>query len=261
MSPSTHVLVVDDDSQIGELLGEFLGTQGFRVTAVEDGAAMRRVIAEGPVNVVVLDLMLPGEDGLSLLRYLRAATTLPVIMLTAMGSETDRVVGLELGADDYLAKPFSTRELLARIRAVLRRTEGFPSAAGEDWSHPPERKASADEILEFIGWRLSASHRELRSPDGVLVELTSGEFDLLLAFLVHPQRVLTRDQLLDLARGRVAGPLDRTIDVQVGRLRRKLEVDPKNPELIKTVRGGGYMLATEVTVINRQAGRPKRVNS
>lgn len=240
MSLPTHVLVVDDDRQIGELLGQFLGSQGFRVTAVEDGGAMRRVIAGEAIGIVVLDLMLPGEDGLSLLRHLRATTTLPVIMLTAMGSETDRVVGLELGADDYLAKPFSTRELLARIKAVLRRTGAGPTVEG-----------TSKEILKFAGWRLDTGRRQLHSPDNVLVELTGGEFDLLLAFLLHPQQVLTRDQLLDFARGRVAGPLDRTIDVQVGRLRRKLEIDPKTPELIKTVRGGGYMLVTEVRPTDR----------
>lgn len=232
-----HVLVVDDDRQISELLGQFLGGQGFRVTAVEDGTAMRRVLAEHTVDAVVLDLMLPGEDGLSLLRVLRAAGGLPVILLTALGSEPDRVVGLELGADDYLAKPFSPRELLARLRAVLRRAGGggAPSPADE-----------GRDGLDFAGWTLDPGRRLLRSADGVLVDLTSGEFDLLLAFLLHPQQVLSRDQLLDLARGRIAGPEDRTIDVQVGRLRRKLELNPKAPEIIKTVRGGGYVLAVEV---------------
>jgi len=240
MTPPIHVLVVDDDRQIGELLGAFLGGEGFRVTAVEDGAAMRRVVAAGTVGVVILDLMLPGEDGLSLLRHLRATSRLPVIMLTAMGSEADRVAGLELGADDYLAKPFSTRELLARIKAVLRRAGTGP--------------APSMDVLQFAGWRLDTGRRQLRAPDGVLVELTGGEFDLLLAFLLNPQRILTREQLLDLARGRVAGPFDRTIDVQVGRLRRRLEADPKNPDLIKTVRSGGYMLAAEV--VRNPGSRP-----
>jgi len=233
------VLVVDDDRQIGELLGQFLGGQGFRVTAVEDGTAMRRVLAEQTVDAVVLDLMLPGEDGLSLLRVLRAAGGLPVILLTALGSEPDRVAGLELGADDYLAKPFSPRELLARLRAVLRRVGG---------GAPPPADEGRDG-LEFAGWLLDPGRRLLRSADGVLVDLTSGEFDLLLAFLLHPQQVLSRDQLLDLARGRIAGPEDRTIDVQVGRLRRKLELNPKVPDLIKTVRGGGYVLAVEVRAV------------
>jgi two-component system OmpR family response regulator len=243
MTQPIHVLVVDDDRDIGALLAQFLGEQGLRVTATEEGTSMRRVLADESVDVVVLDLMLPGEDGLTLLRHLRATTTLPVIMLTAMGSEADRVVGLELGADDYLAKPFSPRELLARIKAVLRRSGGVAMAATGDTSAQQGR-----EILEFVGWSLDTGHRLLRSPDGVLVELTSGEFDLLLAFLLHPRRVLTRDQLLDLARGRVAGPEDRTIDVQVGRLRRKLEADPKDPHLIKTVRGGGYVLTAEVVI-------------
>ena len=231
----SHVLIVDDDGQIGALLGQFLGAQGFRVTLAEDGIAMRRVVAERTVDIVVLDLMLPGEDGLSLLRHLRATTSLPVIMLTAMGTEGDRIAGLESGADDYIAKPFSSRELLARINAVLRR-------AGP----PPSPTTDAVGGFVFAQWRLDAGRRQLRSPDGVLVDMTSGEFDVLHAFLLHPQQVLTRDQLLELARGRVAGPLDRTIDVQVGRLRRKLETDPRNPDLIKTVRGGGYLLATEV---------------
>jgi two-component system OmpR family response regulator len=242
MTEFPHILVVDDDPQIGELLCQSLGSQGFNVIAVEDGTAMRRILAKETINVVVLDLMLPGEDGLTLLRHLRTTTQLPVIMLTAMGSEADRVAGLEQGADDYLAKPFSTRELLARIKAVLRRTGDSVSSTTDDAAaldQPPR-------ILEFVGWQLDISQRKLHSSDGVLVELTSGEFDILLAFLLHPQQILNRDQLLDLARGRVAGPLDRTIDVQVGRLRRKLEVDPKDPELIKTVRGGGYVLTAEV---------------
>jgi two-component system OmpR family response regulator len=230
----TTVLIVDDDPEIAALLRQTLGAQGFDVITAGDGAELRRVVDSRPVDLVILDLMLPGEDGLSLCRHLRATTGLPIIMLTAMGGETDRVVGLEMGADDYLAKPFSTRELLARIRAVLRRAGPILSPAG------------TGEVLDFSGWRLDVAHRRLTAPDGVLVEMTSGEFDLLLAFLRHPHQVLSRDQLLDLARGRVAGPLDRTIDVQVGRLRRKLEVDPKNPDLLKTVRGGGYLLASDV---------------
>ncbi|OIR00545.1 transcriptional regulatory protein OmpR [mine drainage metagenome] len=232
-----HVLVVDDDPQIGDLLSQFLGSQGFRVTAAEDGKAMRKAIAENDISVVVLDLMLPGEDGLSLLQWLRATTSLPVIMLTAMDAEADRVVGLEMGADDYLTKPFSTRELLARIRAVLRRTTA---------SAPVEGTGRCSQTLVFNGWILNTAHRTLHSADGVQVDLTSGEFDLLLVFLQHPQQVLNRDHLLELARGRVSGPLDRTIDVQVGKLRQKLEAAPKNPELIKTIRGGGYMLTCEV---------------
>lgn len=236
-TPSQHVLVVDDDPQIGDLLSQFLGSQGFRVSAVEDGIAMRKAVATGDIGVVVLDLMLPGEDGLSLLRWLRATTSVPVIMLTAMDGENDRVAGLELGADDYLTKPFSTRELLARIKAVLRRTmaPAFPGDA-----------VQRSQTLVFNGWVVNAAHRTLHSVDGVQVDLTSGEFNILLAFLHHPQQILNRDQLLELARGRVSGPFDRTMDVQVGKLRQKLEVNPKNPELIKTIRGGGYMLTCEV---------------
>ena len=237
MSGATHILIVDDDQQIGVLLTQFLGSQGFRATAVTDGQAMRRALAENSVDLVVLDLMLPGEDGLSLLCHLRATTALPVVMLTAMGSEPDRVIGLELGADDYLAKPFSTRELLARIKAVLRR-----AGAGGTSSAAAERM----KVLHFAGWTLDTGRRQLRSPEGMLVELTGGEYDLLMAFLLHPQRVMNRDELMDLARGRLPGPDDRTIDVQVGHLRRKIELDPKSPELIKTVRGGGYVLTVEV---------------
>lgn len=245
MSAQTHILVVDDDLEIGALLKEFLGMQGFMITTVGDGVAMRKAIEAGTIDLVILDLMLPGEDGLSLCRFLRDATRLPVIMLTAMGDETDRVVGLEMGADDYLAKPFSTRELLARIKAVLRRVGDHDAPVGETALAAPRDTAHRD-ILRFADWTLDAGRRQLRSPDGVLVEITGGEYDLLLAFLLNAQRVLNRDQLLDLTRGRVAGPMDRTIDVQVGRLRRKMEADHKNPQLIKTVRGGGYVLAADV---------------
>jgi two-component system OmpR family response regulator len=235
----THILIVDDDPDICALLTQFLTGQGYTVATAGDGDAMRQALVNKAVDLVILDLMLPGEDGLSLCRHLRATTSLPIIMLTAMGSETDRVVGLEMGADDYLAKPFSTRELLARIRAVLRR-------AGQITPSAPAPADESGEILEFSGWHLDISRRRLTSPDGVLAEITSGEFDLLLAFLRHPHQVLSRDQLLDLARGRVSGPFDRTIDVQVGRLRRKMESDPKTPELFKTVRGGGYVLTVDV---------------
>ncbi len=228
------ILIVDDDPDIAALVSQFLSGHGFSVQTAEDGAAMRRILAGQTVDLIILDLMLPGEDGLSLCRFLRQTTTLPIIMLTAMGSEADRVAGLETGADDYLPKPFSTRELLARIRAVLRRGH---VGGGADTAHP---------VLIFAGWSLDVGRRRLWSADGVLVELTSGEFDLLYAFLRHPQQVLNRDHLLDMARGRISGPLDRTIDVQVGRLRRKLESDPKKPDMIKTVRGGGYVLTVPV---------------
>ena len=234
-----HLLVVDDDREIRSLLSQFLTRHGFRVTGAKDGVEMMRTLDTARVDLIVLDLMMPGEDGLSLCRRLRATpetAQTPVIMLTAMGEETDRIVGLEMGADDYLAKPFSPRELLARIKAVLRRASGPPAAGG-----------ATGKTLAFEGWTLDLAKRELRSPDGVLVQLSAGEYDLLVAFVEHPQRVLTRDQLLDLARGRSAVPFDRSIDVQVSRLRRKIEPDPADPAMIKTVRGGGYLFTPAVT--------------
>lgn len=198
---------------------------------------MQRAIEQGRFDLVVLDLMLPGEDGLSLCRRLRGDSELPIIMLTALGEETDRIVGLEVGADDYLAKPFNPRELLARIKAVLRRTGRAP--------RPSEATAAA--VLRFEGWSLDVARRELRAPDGELVDLTAGEFDLLVCLAEHPQRVLNRDQLLDLTRGRDAAPFDRSIDIQISRLRRKLEDDPKQPRIVKTVRGGGYVFTARVS--------------
>ncbi|MBP2311367.1 response regulator [Azospirillum soli] len=238
MDRTPHLLVVDDDREIRSLVAQFLTRHGYRVTGVKDGAEMMRALETARVDLIVLDLMLPGEDGLSLCRRLRATpdtAQTPVIMLTAMGEETDRIVGLEMGADDYLAKPFSPRELLARIKAVLRRATAQPVAGG-----------ATGKTLQFEGWSLDVAKRELRSPDGVLVQLSAGEYDLLVAFVEHPQRVLTRDQLLDLARGRSAVPFDRSIDVQVSRLRRKIEPDPADPTLIKTVRGGGYLFTPAV---------------
>jgi two-component system, OmpR family, response regulator len=233
MVDAPKILIVDDDREIRDLLARFLRKHGLRVETVADGRAMARALETGRFDLVVLDLMLPGEDGLSLCRHLRATSSLPVIMLTAVAEDTDRIVGLEIGADDYVTKPFNPRELLARIKAVLRRTAN----AG--------RETSAG-TLTFAGWRLGVAQRELRDPDGVLVPLTSGEFDLLLAFVERPERVLSRDQLLDLTKGRDAVPFDRSIDVQLSRLRRKIEIDPQNPKLIKTVRGGGYMLTQPV---------------
>ena len=236
MSRSPHILVVDDDREIRDLVARFLTRHGYRVDTAGDGRAMMQTLGDGRFDLVVLDLMLPGEDGLSLCRRLRADSNLPVIMLTAIGEETDRIIGLEMGADDYLAKPFNPRELLARIKAVLRRTGATPRADA----------AAADEVLSFDGWRLDLARRELRSPDDVLVPLTGGEFDLLAAFAAHPKRVLSREQLLDLTRGRAAVPFDRSIDVQLSRLRRKIEADPREPAMIKTVRGGGYIFTCEV---------------
>jgi two-component system OmpR family response regulator len=232
----SHILIVDDDSEIRDLLARFLDKHGFRVTTAADGHNMRQQLENGRFDLVVLDIMLPGEDGLSLCRRLRNESKLPIIMLTALGEETDRIVGLVMGADDYLAKPFSPRELLARIKAVLRRTS--------DSTDLPQR--GAGQILMFAGWQLDIGKRELRSPDDVLMPLTAGEFDLLVAFAEHPQRVLSREQLLDLSKGRDASPFDRSIDVQLSRLRRKIEADSKNPVIIKTVRNGGYIFAVDV---------------
>ncbi len=233
-----HILVVDDDREICSLVSQILVRQSFRVSTARDGTEMFRVLSANRIDLVVLDLMLPGEDGLSLCRRLRAESPVPVIMLTAMGEEIDRIIGLEMGADDYLAKPFNPRELLARMRAVLRRTNAAPAAE----TQPGGR------VLLFAGWRLDIGRRELRREDGTVVTLSSGEFEMLLAFVEHPQRVLTRDLLLDLARGRIAVPFDRSVDIQVMRLRRKVEEDPRNPTLIKTVRSGGYIFTATVRV-------------
>lgn len=240
MNTSEHILIVDDDKEIRDLLGRFLDKHGLRVTTAADGREMKKALADWNIDLVVLDLMMPGEDGLTLCRNLRSNSNLPVIMLTAMGEEMDRIIGLEMGADDYLAKPFNPRELLARIKAVLRRS-----------AERPVSQANGESLLQstrysFSGWELDADKRELHSPSGALMPISGGEFDLLMAFLTHPGRVLNRDQLLDLARGREAQPFDRSIDVQVSRLRRKIEDDPKAPTLIKTVRSGGYLFATEV---------------
>ena len=237
MDSQPQILVVDDDREIRDLLARFLVRHGFRVETAADGKAMWAVLRDRRIDLVVLDLMMPGDDGLTLCRELRAKSELPVIMLTAMGEDIDRIIGLEVGADDYVAKPFNPRELLARIRAVLRRAAAAPRAAdGEE----------AAAVYGFAGWRLDTGGRTLSGPDGEAVELTSGEFDLLLAFAERPQRVLSREQLLDLTRGRDSAPFDRSIDVQVSRLRRKIEPDPARPELIKTVRSGGYMFTAAV---------------
>jgi two-component system OmpR family response regulator len=235
MEPVPHILVVDDDREIRELLSRFLEKQGMRVTAARDARDARRVWPLGRYHLVVLDLMMPGEPGLDFARWLRTQSDVPVVILTAMGEETDRIVGLELGADDYVAKPFNPRELLARIRAVLRRS------AGEGPAKEPPAK-----VIRFAGWTLESARRRLLSPDGAEVSLTGGEYELLLVLVERANRVLTRDMLMDLLRGRQAGPFDRAIDVAVSRLRRKLEDDGRNPSLIKTVRGGGYVLAATV---------------
>ena len=235
MEPTPHILVVDDDREIRDLLARFLERHRLRVTAVRDGREARRAWTQGHYHLVVLDLMLPGEGGLDLARWMRAQSDIPIVMRTAMGEETDRIIGLELGADDYVPKPFNPRELLARIRAVLRR-------AGD----VEEKRPDQNKIIRFGGWTLEPARRRLMNPDGVEVPLTGGEYDLLVALVDRANRVLTRDMLLDLLRGRQAGPFDRAIDVAISRLRRKLEDDGRNAQLIKTVRGGGYVLAATV---------------
>jgi two-component system OmpR family response regulator len=235
-----HVLVIDDDREIRDLLARFLERHGLRVTAVRDVREARRALPNGHFQLIVLDLMLPGETGLDFARWLRGPASghaqVGLVMLTAMGEETDRIIGLELGADDYVPKPFNPRELLARMRAVLRRAGDSAARAAE----PASRQ------WRFAGWTLDPTRRRLLNPDDVEVPVTGGEYDLLLALVERPNRVLTRDMLLDLLRGRQAGPFDRAIDVAISRLRRKLEDDGRHAQLIKTVRGGGYVLACEV---------------
>lgn len=232
-----HLLVVDDHREIRESLRDYLQRHGYRVSVAPEAASARKILAHSAVELVVLDVMMPGEDGLSLCRHLREATALPVILLTALGEDTDRVVGLEMGADDYLVKPFNPRELLARIKAVLRRTQALP----------PQSEAGEQQVLAFERWRLDLGRRELMDEQGVLVALSTAEFQLLRVFVRHPNIVLSRDQLLDLTRGREAQPFDRSIDNQVSRLRKKIERDPKNPTLIKTQWGGGYCFTAAVT--------------
>lgn len=236
VDPEAHVLVVDDDREIRQLIARFLRQYGYRVSGARDGAEMRDALAISAVDVIILDVMLPGSSGLDLCRELRARSIVPIIMLTARGEDTDRIVGLEVGADDYLPKPFNPRELLARIRAVLRRAAAHTAPTQSSFGHE----------LTFAGWTLDIRRRELRSSSGVVVDLSAGEYDLLLAFLEHPQRVLSRDQLLDLARNRTGTGYDRSIDVQVSRLRRKLNSDDPDAALIKTIRGVGYIFVPQV---------------
>ena len=232
---SEHLLIVDDDPEIRELLSAYLEKHGYRVSTAADGAEMTARLARETVDLLILDLMLPGEDGLTLCRDLRARSTLPIIMLTARGDDTDRIVGLEMGADDYLPKPFNPRELLARVRGLLRRARTLVV--------DPETVRR----YHFAGWLLEIGSRHLVNPEGVVTPLGGGEFRLLRAFLEHPRRVLNRDQLMDLTQGREATPFDRSIDVQISRLRRRLGDDPRQPAIIKTVRNEGYQLAASVT--------------
>jgi two-component system OmpR family response regulator len=240
MATADHILIVDDDAETRSLLQAYLQKQGYRVTTAADGRGLRKALETARPELIVLDLMLPGEDGLALCRDLRRRSNLPVIMLTALGEETDRIVGLEMGADDYVAKPANPRELLARIKSVLRRARSLPE------NLEPE----AVKTFRFAGWALDVATRNLTAPDGVVVPLSGTEFKLLRIFLAHPDRVLSRDQLIDFMISRDAGPFDRAIDVQVSRLRQRLREDAREPRIIKTVRGAGYVLATKV-----EAGR------
>ncbi len=231
-----HILVVDDHRDIRESLAQFLRKNGRRATAVEGAEAARKTIKEHRIDLVILDIMMPGEDGLSLCRHIRETNHIPVILLSARGEELDRIIGLEVGADDYVVKPFNPRELLARIDAVLRRTHALP----------PEAQSQSGEMLRFDRWTLKVAERELVDDDGNAHELSTGEYRLLLTFLQRPKIVLTRDQLLDLAFDRGSDVFDRAVDTQVSRLRRKIEADARLPKLIKTVWGGGYVFTVPV---------------
>ena len=233
-----HILVVDDDKEIRDLLGKFLSQYNFQVALAQDGKEMFTILNDKAIDLIILDVMLPGEDGFGLCRKLRSQYATPIIMLTAVSEDTDRIVGLELGADDYISKPFNPRELLARIKAILRRMQ----------ERQQNEKIDTEKLQKhsFSGWVLNEGTRRLTDPNNVEVNLSAGEYELLLAFLYKPRRVLNRDQLMDFTKQREAMPFDRSIDVQISRLRHKIEVDPKEPELIKTVRGGGYMFTSEV---------------
>lgn len=232
---SPHILIVEDARDIREPLARYLHQHGYRTTTAADAQAARRAMRLGAIDLVVLDIMMPGEDGLSLCRSIRESSQIPVILLTARGEEVDRIIGLEMGADDYIAKPFSPRELVARIAAVLRRTQALP----------PQQKPPNAALIKFGAWTLDSGQRELIGADGLATPLSSGEFRLLMVLLERPKISLTRNQLLDLTKGRDAELFDRSIDNHVSRLRKKIETDPKNPRYIKTVWGGGYMLAVE----------------
>jgi two-component system OmpR family response regulator len=234
MAGEPHVLIVDDERDILDPLASYLSKNGFRVSKARDAAAAREILAAHSLDIALIDIMMPGEDGLALTGFIRATSKTPVILLTAKAEETDRIVGLEVGADDYVTKPFSPRELVARIKAVLRRTS-------DDRVKPPDADAFA-----FGDWVLRTGERELVGKDRRQVPLSTGEYNLLLAFVTHPKRVLTRDQLLDLTQHRDLGAFERSIDNHISRLRKKLESDPSEPKLIKTVWGGGYTLAADV---------------
>ena len=239
MTTAQHILIVDDDRGIRDLLGKFLHQHGFETSQAKDGDEMRHYLAKQSVDLIILDIMMPGDDGLTICRQLRANSSIPIIMLTAISEEIERILGLEMGADDYLSKPFNPRELLARVKAILRRSQNPQEAA-------LNAEKSEHIVYQFAEWTLDQAERRLASPDGLDITLSTGEFELLLAFVQRPQQVLSRDTLLDLTKNRPAGPFDRSIDIQISRLRHKIEQDHKSPQIIKTVRGGGYVLATRV---------------
>jgi two-component system, OmpR family, response regulator len=234
-----NVLVVEDDRETRALIAKYLRNNACNVTTATDGREMARLMTDRRVDVLVLDVMLPGEDGLSLCRKVRADSQVPIIMLTARGEDVDRILGLEMGADDYLPKPFNPRELLARINAVLRRQAAAQTVSANNGAI----------ALTFAGWRIDFRLRELRNPAGARVATTSAEFDLLRVFCERPGRVLSRDSLLDLTQGRNAGSFERSIDVLVSRIRRKIEADPQDSTMIKTVRSGGYIFTPEVEAV------------
>lgn len=248
MAERQTICIVDDDADIRQLLSDYLQRHGYAAVTAGDADSFFQTLRDSPCDLVVLDIMLPGEDGMAICRRLRAQSSIPVIFLTALGDTTDRIVGLELGADDYLGKPFEPRELLARIRTVLRR------AGNESSGLAPTAAAEESGPLYFAGWVLDRTARHLIAPDGVVVHLSGAEYRLLEVFLQHPRAVLTRDNLLECTQGRNAGAFDRSIDVQVSRLRTRLRDNGREAQIIKTVRGDGYVLATEVTSVAPQAG-------
>ena len=240
MSIPRHILVVDDDADLRQMIADYLGDYDLRVTGAPDGAAMREAMAREVVDLILLDLKLPSEDGMTLARELRETSSVPIVILTGRKDDVDRIMGLELGADDYLTKPFNLRELLARIRAILRRTQAHPVTYAEGRN---------PQALRFGTWELDLRSRRLTSNDGERVELTHAEFALLAAFLGAPERILSREQLLELSRGNDENVFDRSIDVQILRLRRKIESDPSRPKLIRTERGAGYFFNSQVEVV------------
>ena len=244
---SERILIVDDDARLRNRLQAYLEREGYRALALPGGGELRAQMAETPADLVILDLMMPGEDGLSLTRYLRETSGTGILILTGKGEAVDRIVGLEMGADDYLAKPFELRELLARVRSILRRTRASAQPGGAAPGRAgPGGAGPGGKVLSFDRCRLDLLHRRLTDQDGSEISLTAAEYDLLVAFASHPNRPLDRDRLLDVVAGRDWQPFDRSIDLHVSHLRKKIEADPKNPEIIKTVRGAGYVLSCAV---------------